>query len=408
VDVTSQSVVVDPSALLLTQETADAPHEAYATLRARCPVARTAEGALIAGVYVSDYEDVAWALRHPEVFSSAPDAISIGQEQPLIPVQVDPPLHTRYRALLNPAFKPRRIAGLEPDVRALVRELIDGFAGRGYCNFHDELATPLPSTVFLRLLGLPQSDLPQFLRWRDDTIRPGGDAEQMARTRAAASKAINDYFTTALDEARRGTVERAGTAGATDPASGLLGELVGAELDGRPLTREELLGICHLMLLGGLDTVTASLDCTVAYLALHPDRRRALVADPSLVPAAVEELLRHQTPVMMVPRIVREPVELGGVALEAGDPVMLVIGAANSDEAMFAGADDVDFTRRTARHVAFGVGHHFCLGAHLARLELRVALEELHRRIPDYALAPDADVHFSPAIRQATGLELVW
>jgi cytochrome P450 len=406
VDATSESVVVDPSALLLTQQAADAPHEVYATLRARCPVGRTGDGALMSGVYVSGYDDVAWALRHPEVFSSAPDAIAIGQEQPLIPVQVDPPLHTRYRALLNPAFKPRRIAGLEPDVRALVGELIDGFAGRGHCNFHDELATPLPSTVFLRLLGLPQSDLPQFLRWRDDTIRPDGDAEQMARTREAASRAINDYFTTALDEARRGTNGDGDGEGAA--GAGLLAELVGAELDGRPLSQEELLGICHLMLLGGLDTVTASLDCLVAYLAVHPDRRRALVDDPALVPAAVEELLRHQTPVMMVPRIVREPVVLGGVALEAGDPVMLVIGAANSDDGMFAGGDDVDFTRRTARHVAFGVGHHFCLGAHLARLELRVALEELHRRIPDYALAPGADVHFSPAIRQAPGLELVW
>jgi cytochrome P450 len=146
----------------------------------------------------------------------------------------------------------------------------------------------------------------------------------------------------------------------------------------------------------------------VAYLALHPDRRRALVDDPTLVPGAVEELLRHQTPVMMLPRIVREPAVLGGVELRPGDPAMLVIGAANSDGTMFAGGDEVDFERGAARHVAFGVGHHFCLGAHLARLELRVALEELHRRIPDYALAPGVELSFSPGIRQATGLELVW
>jgi cytochrome P450 len=395
-DTTSEVAAVDPSTVLLSQAAADDPHGVYTALRSACPVGRAGDGAAMPGVYVSSYEDVAWALRHPEVFSSAPDALSIGQEQPMIPVQVDPPLHTRYRALLNPVFKPRRIAELEPDVRSLVRDLIDGFVGRGWCNFHDELATPLPSTVFLRLLGLPASDLPQFLQWRDDTIRPAGDADQAARTREAAGKAINDYFATALVDAR----ER--------PTPGLLAELVDAEMDGRVLTEEELLGICHLMLLGGLDTVTASLDCMVAYLATHPERRRALVGDPSLVPAAVEELLRHQTPVMLVPRIVREPAVLGGVALEPGDPALLVLGAANSDDGAFPAAGEVDFGRNAARHVAFGVGHHFCLGAHLARLELRVALEELHRRIPDYELAPDADVHFSVGIRQAPGLELVW
>jgi cytochrome P450 len=248
-------------------------------------------------------------------------------------------------------------------------------------------------------MGLPLDDLPQFLRWRDDTIRPAvdpGDTEGAARAREAASQAIGAYFEAAIEQARQ------------EPGEGLLGRLVGAELDGRPLDQAELLGICHLMLLGGLDTVTASLDCMVEYLARHPDRRRALVEDPSLVPRAVEELLRQQTPVMLLPRIVREPVTLGGVELRSGEPAVLVIGAANSDERVFTGADEVDFGRDNGRHVAFGVGHHFCLGAHLARLELRVALEELHRRIPDYRLREGAAIHFTAGIRQATGLEIEW
>jgi cytochrome P450 len=162
------------------------------------------------------------------------------------------------------------------------------------------------------------------------------------------------------------------------------------------------------MLLGGLDTVTATLDCMVAYLAQHPDRRQQLIDDPSLLPDAIEELLRHQTPVTMVPRVVREPIEMRGVALQPGDPVLLVIGAANTDESAFSEPDDVDFGRSPNRHFAFGDGNHLCLGAHLARLELRVALEELHLRIPNYRVPDSTEIHFSPGIRQADHLPLVW
>lgn len=397
-DTDTDTDAFDPALVLLGEGSGDAPRAAYRQLHEHCPVGRSPDAAL-PGVYVSGYDEVAWALRHPEVFSSSAEALEIGQSQPMIPVQVDPPLHTRYRALLNPMFKPKRIAELEPQVRACVTGLLDGLVARGHCNVHDELATPLPSTIFLRLMGLPLEDLPQFLRWRDDTIRPDvdpGDTVGAARAREAASQAIGAYFEAAIDRARH------------EPGDGLFGQIVGAELDGRPLDQAELLGICHLMLLGGLDTVTASLDCMVDYLARHPDRRQALVDNPSLVPKAVEELLRQQTPVMLLPRVVREAVTLGGVELQPGEPAVLVIGAANSDERMFPGAHEVDFGRDNGRHVAFGVGHHFCLGAHLARLELRVALEELHRRIPDYRLKEGADIHFTAGIRQATGLEIEW
>ena len=394
----ADATVRDPAALLFTDETADAPHAAYAELRDRCPVARSPSGSM-PGVYLSGYDDVAWALRNPDVFSSAPEALSIGQAQPLIPLQLDPPVHTRYRHMLNPLFKPNRVAQLEPDVRSLVTGLLDAIADRGRCDFHEEFSTPLPSTIFLRLMGLPQSDLPDFLRWRDDIIRPDvdpADNEAAAQVREAASRAIDSYFETAID--------RAGG----QPGEGLLASLVGAEIDGRRLDRRELLGICHLMLLGGLDTVTATLDCIVAYLARSPERRRALAEDVSLVPAAVEELLRHQTPVMVVPRVVRRPVTLRGVELRPGDPAVLVLGAANSDDDVFPDGGELDLTRDAGRHLAFGVGHHFCLGAHLARLQLRVSLEELHRRIPDYWIPDDAEVHFTPGIRQTHGLPLEW
>jgi cytochrome P450 len=351
------------------------------------------------GVYISSYRDIEHALRHPEVFSSSADALSIGQEQPLIPLQVDPPLHTSYRRLLNPPFTPKRIAELEPDVRVLVNGLLDRFADAGACDFHEDFATPLPSTIFLRLMGLPQSDLPQFLQWRDNIIRPNvapEDLEGAAAIRAATGKDINTYFVDAIEVAR------------TSSDGGLLAELVRADIEGRPLSLEELLGICHLMLLGGLDTVTATLDCMITFLARHPERRDELVTNPALVPGAVEELLRHETPVMVVPRIVKERFTAGGVELEPGELVTLVIGAANVDETEFGGDGDVDFRREPNRHMAFGGGHHLCLGAHLARLELRVALEEFHRRIPGYRIAEGTEVHFSPGIRQAHRLPLVW
>jgi len=293
---------------------------------------------------------------------------------------------------------PREIEKLEPDVRSLVTELIDGFVDRGECDLHEELATPLPSGIFLALMGLPRDDLPTFLQWRDNTIRPDvapDDFDGAARIRAQTAHDISEYFRAAI-AARR-----------TDPDDALFSHLIHSTIDGEPLTETELLGIAHLLLLGGLDTVTATLDCMVTYLARHPDRRRQLVADPTLIPRAVEELLRTETPVMIVFREVKQDVELGGVQLKAGAHVNLVLGAANQDESEF-GDDAVVFGRDPNKHVAFGGSHHLCLGAHLARLELRVALEELHARIPDYRIADGADIHFSPGIRQANHLPLVW
>lgn len=389
--------MTDVTALLFDPATADAPHEAYRQIRSECPVSRSENLMGDPTVFVSRYADVMWALRHPEVFSSAPGAINIGQDQPLIPLQVDPPDHAKYRRLLDPEFSPKKMAALEPDVRVLVNELIDSFVDRGACNFHEDLATPFPSAVFLRLMGWPQSDLEMFLQWRDDTIRPGtDDPDEAARIRGEAGHAIAQYFEAALDDRR------------ANPDDGLLSRLAHAEVDGRPLTKDESLGICHLLLLAGLDTVTATLDCMVVHLARNPALRRQLVDDPSLVPAAVEELLRWETPVTMVARIVAQDTTFEGVDIKAGDGCVVMIGAADDDETEFDDAGTVDFARAANRHVAFGAGPHRCLGSHLARMELRIALEELHRRIPDYAIADGAEIHHSPGIRQTDHLPLVW
>jgi cytochrome P450 len=376
---------------------ADDPIPKYHAMHARCPVQRDHNEWLdTAGVTLTRYEDVCWALKHPEYFSSA-GVVQVGNEVPLIPLSVDPPEHAKYRRLLDPQFSPKKMTELEPEMRKLVNEVIDGFVDRGRIDFHEEYATPLPSTFFLSLMGLPQEDLPKFLQWRDNTIRPDAKTmEEAAQIRERTGHEITEYFERALEEQREA------------PGGRLLATLVNAEIDGRPLTRAELLGTCHLLLLGGLDTVTATLDCMIVYLANHPERRRAIVENPEFIPHAVEELLRHETPVMMVPRKLVRDVEIGGVSCQAGDTATLLLGAADVDVDEFDDADAVRFDRERNRHVAFGGGPHRCLGSHLARLELRVAIEEFHKRIPEYDIEADAKIRFSPGIRQADRLPLVF
>jgi cytochrome P450 len=381
---------------LFSQRCADDPVTVYHEVQAQCPVHRGPGMFGGHSVHVSSYADVAWALKHPEVFSSK-DVVDVGNDVPLIPLSVDPPDHRKYRRMLDPEFSPTKMAALEPEARALVNEIIDRFVDSGKCEFHEDFATPLPSTIFLALVGLPQSDLPDFLLWRDETIRPGGNTqEEVDARRHAAGRAINDYFVSALAEKT------------ANPDDRLLTRVAHGEVDGRPLTQAEKLGICHLLLLGGLDTVTATLDCMITYLARHPDRRQAVVDNPELMAPAIEEMLRQQTPVMMIPRIIAQDCELGGVHMSAGDGATLMIGAANVDEAEFEDSGTVRLDRESNRHLAFGGGPHRCLGSHLARMELQVALEEFHKRIPEYEIAAGTEIHFSPGIRQADHLPLVF
>ena len=368
------------------------PQVGYKALRDAVPVL-----AVGGGVVLSRKADIDDAFRHPEVFSSNADALNIGNVRPLIPLQIDPPDHVRYRRLLDPLFAPKRMAELESRVSEAVHRLIDGFADRGSCDLVPEFTIPLPSEVFLALFGLPLEELETFLRMKDGIIRPPeSDLDGQASHRRRTAEEMYAYFNTILDQR------------AVDPRDDILSGFLSAEIDGRQLSREEILDICFLLMIAGLDTVTASLDCFFGYLAQHADQRDRLVADPSLVPNAVEELLRFETPVVGVPRVVVQDTEIGGTAVRTGDQVMILLGSANTDEAEFTNADTVDFDRDVNRHLAFGGGVHRCLGSHLARLELRVALREFHTRIPGYRLAPGADLTYTSGIRSLASLPLIW
>ncbi len=211
---------------------------------------------------------------------------------------------------------------------------------------------------------------------------PETDAHQQA-----TADAIYAYFERVLDE-------RAG-----EQRDDLLSHFLHAEVDGDRLTREDILDICFLFLIAGLDTVTASLDCFYGHLAGSPDARRRLVEEPDSIPTVVEELLRWETPVMAVARVATEDVEVGGCPVSAGEHVMAIIGAANVDDAEFEGAGELRWDRGVNRPLAFGGGIHRCLGPHLARLELRVALREWRRRIPDYRVKPGAELVYTAGIR---------
>jgi cytochrome P450 len=374
------------------------PQPFYEELRAQCPVAGL-EGMPDAGIHIiSRYEDVKFALRHPEIFSSNIQAVNIGQDRPLIPLQIDPPDHARYRRVMDPQLSHKELAHLEEDVRRLVNEKVDTFINRGSCDVHAELTVPLPGTVFLSLAGLPLEHAPQLLEWKDNIIRPAAFSdEHAAQIRRDTGRAMYEYFEGAID------------ARSTDPTDDILTRFMQTEVEGEIMTRDEMLDLCYLFILGGLDTVTATLDCSFAHLAQHPDLRQAVADDLTLVPHAVEELLRLHTPVMQVLRVVAQPHEMHGVQMNPGDTVMVMIGAADTDFDEFGDdANHMSLDRSTNRHLAFGGGPHRCLGSHLARLELRVALEEFHTRIPSYRLADGADLEYSPGIREIASLPLVF
>jgi cytochrome P450 len=346
---------------------------------------------------ITRHEDVMTALRSPDVFSSSMSAIDIGNIRPLIPLQIDPPDHVKFRRLLDPLFAPREVGKLEAAVRSLVNDLIDTFADTGRCEFNGDVAVPLPCTVFLELMGLPLEDLDLFLGFKDGIIRPHArTAEERTALARATGSEIYAYFERVVEDRR------------AQPENDLLSGFIAAEIDGERLSTEDILDISYLFLLAGLDTVTASLGCAVAYLAAHPERQAALRDDPSLIPGAVEELLRWETPVPGVPRVTTRDVEIAGTTIPAGQSVTCLLATANTDGKEFPDPEAVDFAREGNRHLAFGGGVHRCLGSHLARLEMRVALEEFHRRIPSYAVAEGETPIYSMGIRAVEHLPLTW
>lgn len=331
----------------------------------------------------TSYDAVQEVLRNWETFSSTAGAIPKGMAGKAIPLHFDPPEHTAYRQLINPFFAPGRMKALETEVRATANALIDTFIESGRCEFVSDFATPLPTLTFLSLVGWPLADADRFRDWTDGILvgKPGASEEDDKQHRLKMSEQVFAYFGEMLNDRR-----------STASVDDLTGILMRSKYEGeRLLTDDELLRTLWLLMLGGLHTVRGVLALGMMQLTGHPIERQRLIDDPSLIPSAVEELLRLEAPVAPG-RLVTKDVALEGVQLRKGDRIVAFTSAANRDESKFACPNDLDPVRSPNPQLAFGSGPHRCIGSNLARIELVVAFEEIHRRLPDYSIDADHPV----------------
>jgi cytochrome P450 len=291
------------------------------------------------------------------------------------PISADPPLHTWTRRLLLPWFSHRRVESYEVMTRELCSGLVDGFISNGATDAAGDYAQQIPVRVIAAILGVPTSLSDTFTEWVRDVLEFADDFELRRR----GIEGLLGYF---IEEVARRKVE---------PRDDLLSYLLHAEVEGQPVEDSLVLGVAALVLIAGVDTTWSAIGSSLWHLATHPDDRRRMVEDPEIMSLAIEELLRAYSPGTMA-RVVTEDVEFDGCPMKAGDKVLMNFPAANRDPEVFEDPDQVILGRELNRHLAFGSGIHRCAGSNLARMELRVALEEWLRRIPDFRLADGAEV----------------
>ncbi len=350
------------------------PYPAYRRLRAEAPVYWHDRPGFWA---LTRHADVMAVSRDPETFCSSRGALVADLERPVAPRQsilyIDPPEHVKYRKLVQPGFSPKRLKDLEAQIRTLARRLIGAIEPGQPVDFVDAVSVPLPILVIADMLGVPAADRAQFRRWTDAIIEA---ATELTEENMAQSSELLAYFSAAAAERR------------ARPGDDLLSTLVHSEIDGETLNEFDILMFCMTLLVAGNETTRNLLSHGTFALATHPDQMAALARDPALLPGAVEEMLRWATPVTSFMRIATRDTELRGQPIREGEAVLMLYASANRDEEVFgADAEAFDMARDASRHLAFGYGEHFCLGASLARMEARIVFEELLARLPRAELA---------------------
>ena len=355
------------------------PYPIWEELRGKCPVAHTDR---YMGVYFpTRYDDVRAVAYDTEHFSSRRIVV---REQPppripAPPITSDPPGHRADKHLLLPAFTPDQIKLHEPRARKICGKLIDRFAGKDGCDAAVDYAQELPVRMIAHMMGLPEEEGELFRKWIYE-ILVAGITQPAVMMRAIEESSA--YFNAEIEKRKAA------------PGDDIISYLIGARIDGQPIEPERLLGTLRLILVAGIDTTWSAIGSCFWHLARHPEDRRRLVAEPELIPTAVEEFLRAYAPVTMAREVVKATT-IGGCPFKEKQMVLLSFPAANRDPAVFPDADRVVIDRTENRHVAFGLGIHRCIGSNLARMEITVALQEWLKRIPEFSLAPGAEVTWS-------------
>ena len=320
----------------------------------------------------------------------APFSKLLGEDWYLVPAEADPPIHATLRTMVNPVFTPKRMAKLEEKIRQYARDYILAFRDKGGCEFMAEFAFEFPIKVFLELMGLPQERMKEFLEWEHKLLHTPDLQEVTNGTRA-----VVDYLREQIEDRKK------------NPRDDLISFGVGVDKDGRHLSENELLGFCFNLFIGGLDTVSTNIAWQFWHLAQHPEDQQRLRDNPKLIPGAIDEMMRRYAAVSTSRECVKETT-IGDVTVKPGDKVLLPTYLAGLDPEAYEDPQHVDL-ERGARHVSFGYGPHLCIGMHLARREMRIALEEFLTLVPEFSIAPDAEIsYFLAAIMQPIELPLAW
>jgi cytochrome P450 len=357
------------------------------------------------------YKDVTGVLSDHTTFSSDESSFLPPEYRNATPIsssllRMDPPRHRKYRNLVSQAFTPRMVAHMESRIQTITNRLLDQVMARGEIDVIRDLAYPLPVTVIAELLGIPTERLAEFKQWSDALVSEDEGTTEEARQavmRAVmqATDSMTTYFTQLFEERRRSSAQ---------PQNDLVSALLRAEVDGERLSDEDLIGFCVLLLVAGNETTTNLIGNAILCLDEHPEALQRLRAKRDLVPGALEEVLRYYSPVKLTVRGVTTETTIGDQRIEAGKPLLVWIAAANRDEAEFPDADQFKIEREPNRHLGFGRGIHFCLGAPLARLEARIALGTMLDRLPGSWHVSDAPLSLisSSSVFGVKTLPMTW
>lgn len=401
----SRLIHLDPEALAC-------PYPFFEQLRKDAPVTFVPE---IESYVVSRYDDIVHISRHPEIFSSIMPTgpvlarqmmetlMTLAQEDPAFGQQMmkqrggqvrvllgaDPPDHARQRKLVNRAFTPPKVKGLEPRIREVANNLVDAFIETGRAELVTQFGVLLPLTIIAECLGVGDDDLPKFKKWSDDSVAAIGNhdmSKEQLKSLMISTGEFFEYFTKKIEERR------------AERREDLISDVVYAELDGEPLSVNEMLGMFNQFLVAGNETTTKLVASSVRILLEQPELMARLRQDPSLIGGFVEEALRLEAPVQGLWRTATQDTEVGGVPIKAGEHLMVVYASGNYDETQFPDANTADPCRANAmKQLSFGHGEHYCLGSALARAEGRIAIETLLDRLDDIELVPDTQLQYEPS-----------